>query len=65
MLRTTLLAVAALGLCRADDGPTCAAHGTAVDFHDSPALAAKAAKKDGKLVLVLHVSGHFEDPRFT
>jgi len=45
--------------------PTCAAHGTSIDFYDTPSEAATAAKKAGKLVLVLHVSGHFEDPRFT
>jgi len=39
--------------------------GTAVVFEDTPADAAKIAKKEGKLVFVLHVSGHFEDPRFT
>lgn len=39
--------------------------GTAIDFYDSPSEAAKDAKKDGKLVFVLHVSGMFEDPRFT
>jgi len=43
----------------------CGSHGTSVDFVDTPAEAAKLAKKEGKLVLVLHVSGHFEDPRFT
>jgi hypothetical protein len=40
-------------------------HGTSIDFVDTPTEAAKLAKKEGKLVLVLHVSGHFEDPRFT
>jgi hypothetical protein len=45
--------------------PTCGNHGTSVEFLDTPAKAAAAAKKDGKLVMVLHVSGHFEDPRFT
>jgi len=39
--------------------------GTAVQFLDTPTEAAQQAKKEGKLVLVLHVSGHFEDPRFT
>lgn len=39
--------------------------GTAIDFLDSPSEAAKEARKDGKLVFVLHVSGTFEDPRFT
>jgi hypothetical protein len=39
--------------------------GTSVEFVDSPSDAAKQAKKEGKLVFVLHVSGNFEDPRFT
>ena len=39
--------------------------GTAVEFVDTPREAAQQAKKDGKLVFVLHVSGNFEDPRFT
>jgi hypothetical protein len=47
------------------DPTTCGSYGTTVDFVDSPKLAAEQAAKDGKLVLVLHVSGNFEDPRFT
>jgi hypothetical protein len=39
--------------------------GTAVEFVDSPKEAAALARKEEKLVLILHVSGHFEDPRFT
>jgi hypothetical protein len=39
--------------------------GTSIDFFDTPKDAAKQALKDEKLVLVLHVSGNFEDPRFT
>jgi len=39
--------------------------GTSIDFYDTPQEAAKAAAKGEKLVLVLHVSGNFEDPRFT
>ena len=39
--------------------------GTSVRFEDTPADAARLAKPEGKLVLVLHVSGHFEEPRFT
>jgi hypothetical protein len=39
--------------------------GTAVDFVDSPAEAARLALKKEKLVFVLHVSGHFETPDFT
>jgi hypothetical protein len=49
----------------AKEGATCAAHGTTIDFFDTPQQAANAALKAEKLVLVLHVSGHFEDPRFT
>lgn len=44
---------------------TCGDYGTTVDFVDSPKEAAQLARKDGKLVFVLHVSGNFEDPRFT
>jgi hypothetical protein len=40
----------------------CGEYGTSVQFADTPA---KQAKKDEKLVLVLHVSGHFEDPKLT
>jgi hypothetical protein len=39
--------------------------GTSVEFVDTPKEAAALAKKEQKLVFVLHVSGHFEDPRFT
>jgi hypothetical protein len=39
--------------------------GTAVHFLKTPAEAAKQAQKEQKLVLVLHVSGDFEDPDFT
>jgi len=48
-----------------DVAPTCGRHGTSIDFVDSPAEAAKQAKKEGKLVVVLPLSGIFEDPRFT
>jgi hypothetical protein len=69
-------AVAALGLAALATGPASAAEkplgycetgsvGTAIDFFDSPSEAAREAKKEGKLVFVLHVSGMFEDPRFT
>lgn len=39
--------------------------GTAVHFLKTPSDAAKQARKEQKLVLVLHVSGDFEDPDFT
>jgi hypothetical protein len=54
----TLLAVPAV---RAGEG----CHGTKIDFVDTPKEAATQAKKEQKLVFVLHVSGHFEDPRLT
>jgi len=63
-----LAAVMAAGAASASekvDKPTCSAHGTVIDFMDTPREAAKQAKKEGKLVFVLHVSGDFEDPRFT
>jgi hypothetical protein len=46
-------------------GESCGEFGTSIQFHESPSAAAKAAKRDGKLLLVLHVSGHFEDPTLT
>ena len=45
--------------------PACGNHGTAIEFVGSPKEAATQARKEEKLVFVLHVSGHFEDPRFT
>lgn len=45
-----------------DTGGSC---GTSVDFYDTPSEAARHARKEEKLVFVLHVSGNFEDPRFT
>jgi hypothetical protein len=48
-----------------DEKPSCSGHGTTIDFLDTPKEAAALAKKEGKLVMVLHVSGNFEDPRFT
>jgi len=46
-------------------GETCGNYGTSVHFEKSPSDAAKKALKEEKLVLVLHVSGLFEDPDFT
>jgi hypothetical protein len=39
----------------------CGGYGTSVDFEETPKLAADKAKKEEKLVLILHVSGDFED----
>jgi hypothetical protein len=44
---------------------TCNTYGTSVQFEKSPSEAAKRAKKEEKLVFVLHVSGLFEEPDFT
>jgi hypothetical protein len=45
--------------------PACRFHGTNVAFVGTPAEAARRARKDDKLVFLLHLSGHFEDPGFT
>jgi hypothetical protein len=47
------------------DETSCGSHGTKITFVDTPKEAAAQAKKEQKLVFVLHVSGNFEDPRFT
>ncbi len=43
----------------------CGTFGTSVQFVKTPSEAARQALKEQKLVLVLHVSGDFEDPAFT
>jgi hypothetical protein len=46
--------------------PSCSGdYGTSIEFDDTPQEAAKRALKEEKLVFVLHVSGHFEDPKLT
>ena len=50
---------------KAKEAGGCSGHGTIIDFWDTPSLAATEAVKKEKLVFVLHVSGNFEDPRFT
>jgi hypothetical protein len=62
-MRFALVAVAAAVACPLAKADGC--FGTKVEFVDSPKEAAALAKKQEKLVFVLHVSGHFEDPRFT
>ena len=46
-----------------EETPSC--HGTSVNFVNTPSEAAKEAKKQEKLVFILHVSGQFEDPGIT
>ena len=64
MTRSMLAVVVALAAAPAVASETCG-YGTAVEFVDTPKEAAALAKQQQKLVFVLHVSGHFEDPRFT
>ena len=59
------LLLAAGGARAKDKAETCGDHGTAITFFSTPAEAAAQAKKDQKLVMVLHISGHFENPEFT
>ena len=40
-------------------------YGTTIEWSGSPSEAAAKAKTAEKLVFVLHVSGLFEDPKFT
>ncbi len=40
-------------------------YGTSVRFEKNPSEAARKALKEEKLVMVLHVSGEFENPEFT
>jgi hypothetical protein len=44
------------------DGST---YGTAIRFNGNPLQAADEAHKDKRLLFVLHISGNFEDDRFT
>ena len=67
MRRQLLGAAAALALLA---GPAfaaeeCGDYGTSVNFYKTPSEAATKAKKEQKLVFVLHVSGNFENPDFT
>ncbi len=43
----------------------CGDYGTAIEFEPTPKDAARRAAAEEKLVMVLHVSGHFEDPGLT
>jgi hypothetical protein len=63
---TRWLALGLITLCApAAAQETCNTHGTRVEFEKSPSAAAKRAAKEEKLVLVLHISGIFEDPGLT
>lgn len=64
--------VAAVGLAtasarspKAKEPAPCGDHGTSIYMEENPAAAAKKAIKEEKLVMILHVSGQFEDPALT
>lgn len=47
------------------EATSCGEFGTSISFEPNPSAAARKALKDEKLVLVLHISGIFEDPGLT
>lgn len=47
------------------EAATCGEYGTSVHFEKTPSDAARRALKEEKLVMVLHVSGLFENSDFT
>ena len=65
-----ILAALALGASTARADENCGKCGkqnyeTTIGWEDSPSAAAQKAREKEKLVFVLHVSGNFEDPKFT
>jgi hypothetical protein len=68
MRNLLLVSATAILLGSVASGPVsagCGKHGTEVAFVDTPSDAATQAKKEQKLVFVLHLSGHFDDPGLT
>ena len=55
--------LAGTSLTRADADSGCGEYGTSVKFFKTPSDAATQAKKEQKLVMVLHVSGQLRRPR--
>jgi hypothetical protein len=45
--------------------PACESYGTTIQFLSQPAEAAQRARQESKLLFLLHVSGNFEDAKFT
>jgi len=67
---TLIVALLALGASTARADENCGKCGTgtydtAVTWEENPNEAARKAREKEKLVFVLHVSGYFEDPKFT
>ncbi len=50
---------------KGSDVPTCGDYGTSVHFEKTPKDAAARALKEEKLVMVLHISGLFENSEYT
>jgi hypothetical protein len=70
VVKALLSIVLMASLASAQDSPKCVGcgketYGTTVQWMGTPSDAATKAKAEEKLVFVLHVSGHFEDPNFT
>jgi hypothetical protein len=53
------------GLETSPSAGACETYGTSVQFVNNPAEAARQARRQDKLVFLLHVSGNFEDAKFT
>jgi hypothetical protein len=67
-VREPSAASAEAAACSVDGPAACGApqtYGTSVAFLGSPEEAARQAKQEQKLVYVIHISGNFEDSRFT
>jgi hypothetical protein len=56
---------APLGACKVQTGSPRETCGTTVEFARDPTEAALRAKRERKLMFVLHVSGNFEESKFT
>jgi hypothetical protein len=52
-------------LLGASPAGACETYGTSVHFLNNPSEAARKARRHDKLVFLLHVSGNFEDAKFT
>lgn len=65
-VKTEPVAPAAPVACEAcEEKSSCNRFGTTIDFVSSPTVAFRDAVKAKKLVLVLHISGNFEEAKFT
>ncbi len=45
--------------------PPCETYGTSIEFARNPSEGARRASQERKLMFVLHLSGNFEDSKFT